>query len=165
MPSQTTPAGTPVQTRTNGFSALPARFDAVAAYTVLRAALGFAMFMHGIARFVGGIDIYAHRYIAGFAGVALPHSLVVLFIYAIPYFEVIIGAPIVLGLLTRWALLANAALLLVFIFGTSMQQGWGGVETQLVYTLIVSLLLLGLGLNVVSLDNLFRRRGGRLSSR
>jgi uncharacterized membrane protein YphA (DoxX/SURF4 family) len=132
---------------------------------VLRVALGFAMFMHGFARLIGGIDVYAHRYIAGFASVALPHSLVVLFIYAIPYLEVIIGPPIILGLLTRWALLANAALLLVFIFGTSMQQGWSGVETQLVYTLIVSLLLLGVSLNDVSLDNLFARRGGNLGSR
>jgi uncharacterized membrane protein YphA (DoxX/SURF4 family) len=55
------------------------------------------------------------RYIAGFAGVALAHALVVAFIYAIPYIEVIIGPPVLLGLWTRWALLANAALLLVFI--------------------------------------------------
>jgi thiosulfate dehydrogenase (quinone) large subunit len=138
----------------------PSSFDAAAAYTVLRVALGFAMFMHGCARLVGGIDVYARRYIAGFAGVALPHGLVVLFIYAIPFLEVVIGLPIVLGLWTRWALLANAALLLAFIFGSSMQQGWSGVETQLVYTLIVSLLLFGFGLNVVSLDNLLAARGG-----
>ena len=115
------------------------------------------MFMHGLARLVGGVDIYAQRYLAGFAHVALPHDLVVLVIYAIPYVEVVIGAPVVLGLFTRWALLANAALLLVFIFGTGMQQSWGGVETQLVYTLIDSLLLLGAGLNVVSLDHLVGR--------
>ncbi len=44
------------------------------------------------------------------------------------YREVVIGPPIMLGLWTRWALFANAALLLVCIFGSSMQQGWGGVE-------------------------------------
>jgi thiosulfate dehydrogenase [quinone] large subunit len=136
----------------------PTSFDAAAAYTVLRVALGFAMFMHGCARFIGGIDAYAHRYIGGFAGVALPHGLVVAFIYAIPYIEVIIGPPIVLGLWTRWALLANAALLLVFIVGSSMQQGWSGVETQLVYTLLVSILLFGSTLNVVSLDYFLKGR-------
>jgi len=146
-------------------SGLPTRLDAVAAYTVLRIALGFAMFMHGLARLIGGIDIYAQRYIEGFARVALPHDLVVLVIYAIPYLEVVIGAPIVLGLFTRWALFANAALLLVFIFGSSMQQGWSGVETQLVYTFITALLLLGAGLNGVSLDNLVVRRGGKSDSR
>jgi hypothetical protein len=71
MPSQITPAEASVQTRISGFSGLPTRLDAVTAYTVLRIALGFAMFMHGFARFIGGLDIYAHRYIAGFAGVAL----------------------------------------------------------------------------------------------
>ena len=148
----------------NHFSGLPARLDAVVAYTVLRIALGFAMFMHGLARLIGGIDIYAQHYIAGFARVALPHDLVVFVIYAIPYLEVIIGVPIILGLFTRLALLANAALLLVFIFGSSMQQGWSGVETQLMYTLIVSLLLLGTGLNVVSLDALAVRREGKPGS-
>ncbi len=145
--------------------ATPVPWGAVAAYTVLRVAFGFAMFMHGVARLVGGIDIYAHRYLAGFAHVPLPHDLVALVIYAIPYIEVVIGAPVVLGLLTRWALLANAALLLVFIFGTGMQQSWNGVETQLVYTFLVSLLLLGLGLNVVSLDDLAARRRGDSDSR
>lgn len=133
------------------------RGNAVAAYTVLRIAFGFAIFMHGLARFLGGIDAYAHRYIVGFAGVALPHGPVVAFLYAIPYIEVVIGAPVVLGLLTRWALLANAALLLVFIFGTGMQQGWSGVQTQLVYTLIAAVLLVGLELNTVSLDVLAAR--------
>ena len=78
----------------------PAPWGAVAAYTVLRVAFGFAMFMHGVARLVGGIDIYAHRYLAGFAHVPLPHDLVALVIYAIPYIEVVIGAPVVLGLFT-----------------------------------------------------------------
>jgi len=153
MSPQTNPAASSDQTRIGGGPGLPARWDIVAAYTVLRIAFGFAMFMHGLARLIGGIDIYAHRYLAGFATVPLPHALVVGVIYAIPYLEVVIGAPIVLGLCTRWALLANAALLLVFIFGSSMQQSWGGVETQLVYTLINALLLLGASRNVVSLDH------------
>jgi len=138
----------------------PATFEAAAAYTVLRIAFGFAMFMHGGARLIGGIDAYAHRYIAGFSGVALPHALVVPVIYAIPYVEVVIAAPVALGLWTRWALLANAALLLVFIFGSSMQQAWSGVETQLVYTLIVALLLCGSGINIVSLDHWLAPRTG-----
>jgi thiosulfate dehydrogenase [quinone] large subunit len=135
-----------------------ARWDAVAAFTVLRIAFGFAMFMHGFGRIVGGVDVYAHRYLAGFAKVPLPHDLVVLVIYAIPYLEVVIGAAILLGLLTRWALLANAALLLVFIFGTGMQQSWSGVETQLIYEFLGALLLFGARFNTVSLDYLAAHR-------
>jgi len=122
MPSPIPQVAAPVRRPTNDVPRLSTRFDAVAAYTALRVALGFAMFMHGAARLIGGLETYAHRYIAGFASVPIPHGLVVVFIYAIPFLEMIIGALIVLGLLTRWALLANAALLLVFIFGTSMQQ-------------------------------------------
>jgi thiosulfate dehydrogenase (quinone) large subunit len=85
---------------------------------------------------------------------------VVIFIYAIPFIEVIVGAPIALGLLTRRALLATAALLLIFIFGTTMQQSWNGVETQLFYVLIDALLLLGLGFNDVSVDRLLARPSG-----
>ncbi|HYM91637.1 MAG TPA: DoxX family protein [bacterium] len=135
----------------------PTDFDAVAAYTGLRISLGVAMFMHGLARFIGGIEHFAQPTIAGFARVALPHDAVVFVVYAIPYLEVVIGFPIVLGLFTRWALLANVALLLVFIFGSSMQQNWGGVGNQLIYTLITSLLLLAVALNRVSLDGLIRR--------
>jgi thiosulfate dehydrogenase (quinone) large subunit len=166
MAPRTAPVGSPAQTQMDSLPlGLPTRFDIVAAYTVLRIALGLAMFMHGLARFIAGIDTYAQHYIAGFATVALPHDLVVFVIYTIPYLEVVIGLPIVLGLFTRSALLANAALLVVFLFGTSMQQSWGGVATQLTYTLIVSLLLLGSGLNVVSLDNLIAQRGGKTRPR
>jgi thiosulfate dehydrogenase (quinone) large subunit len=144
---------------------LPSRFDAVAAYTVLRLTLGLAMFMHGLGRLIAGIDSFARPTIAEFAHVALPHGLVVVTTYAIPYLEVVIGLPILLGLLTRWALLGNAALFALLIFGSGMRQNWGGVFTQLMYTLIVSLLLFGSGLNAVSLDGLIARRGGRLTQR
>ena len=90
--------------------ATPVPWGAVAACEVFRVAFGLAMFMHGFARLVGGIDVSVHRYLAGFAHVPLPHDLVVLVIYAIPYIEVVIGAPVVLGLLTRRALHGNAAL-------------------------------------------------------
>jgi thiosulfate dehydrogenase [quinone] large subunit len=153
MPTQVTPPESPARTLRR-----PTDFDAVAAYTGLRISLGVAMFMHGLARLIGGIDQFAQPTIAGFAKVALPHAPVVLVVYAIPYMEVVIGLPIVLGLWTRWALLANVALLLVFIFGSSMRQSWTGVGNQLMYTLITSLLLLGTSLNRLSLDGLMARR-------
>ncbi len=134
-------------------------FDARAAYTVLRLSFGLAMFMHGLARFIGGLDAYAKPQITGFDNVALPHTLVVFVIYAIPYIEVIFGALVLFGFLTLVGLLGNAALMLLLIFGTSMQQRWGGVALQLSYVLIIALLLLGRSLNGVALDSLLAKRG------
>jgi len=137
---------------------LVSRADAITAYSVLRLGFGFAIFMHGLARFLGGINGYALPTIAGFNEVPLlPHLLVVFSVYAIPCAEVALGALILLGLYTRAGLLGTAALLVVLLFGTSMEQSWVTLAFQLVYVLMVSILLLGAGLNALSLDTLLEQ--------
>jgi len=133
-------------------------FDAIAAYTILRLSFGLAMFMHGLARLIAGIDRYAKPTIAGFEHVALPHALVVFAVYAIPYVEVLFGALVLVGLLTGVGLIGNAALMFLFIFGTAMQQRWGVVGGQLTYVLIIALLMFGKNLNAVAVDALFAKR-------
>ena len=134
---------------------LVSRADAITAYSVLRLGFGFAIFMHGLARFLGGINSYALPTIASFHKVPLlPHALVVLAVYAIPCVEIALGALILLGLFTRIGLLGTFALLIVLLFGTSMQQSWVTLAFQLIYVLMVSILLLGAGLNSLSLDAL-----------
>ena len=64
------------------------------------------------------------------------------------------GPLILLGLFTRIGLLGTFALLIVLLFGTSMQQSWVTLAFQLIYVLMVSILLLGAGLNSLSLDAL-----------
>jgi len=111
------------------------------------------MFMHGLARFIAGIDKYAKPTIAGFDNVALPHALVVFAVYAIPCAELLIGLFVLFGFLTRMGILASALLMLLLIFGTSMEQNWAALAIQLTYVLIVAVLYLGLDLNGFCVDS------------
>lgn len=116
------------------------------------------MLMHGLARFLDGINTYALPTIASFQKVSrLPHELVVFSVYTIPCVEIVVGVLILFGLFTRIGLLGNFALLIVLLFGTAMQQNWVILAFQVIYVLMVSILLLGASLNTLSLDALLKR--------
>lgn len=130
--------------------------NAAAGYAILRVLFGMALFMHGAARFIGGIEKYATPTIAGFANVALPHGLVVFTVYAIPYVELIVGALLIGGMLTRLSLWVTAVLMMALIFGTSMEQNWAVLAIQLNYVLLIALLYVGLPLNDLSVDHVLK---------
>lgn len=132
--------------------------DAVLGYTVLRLALGLDILMHGLSRFSAGLDRFAVPTINEFAHTILPPALVVPMVYAIPFIETVAGALILLGLWTRYALLLNALLILVLIFGTTIRQDWNVLSQQVVYPIIIFLLLLFRRFDVLSIDRLTRRR-------
>jgi thiosulfate dehydrogenase [quinone] large subunit len=135
------------------------RRDAVTGYTLLRLALGFSIFFHGVQRFVDGFDRFARPEIAAFSHVAgMPHALVPFVVYLIPIVETIAGAAILLGFVTYYALLAEAILMLVLIFGTCMQGNWSVLAMQIPYPVIIFLLLMTSKLNVVSVDALLTAR-------
>jgi thiosulfate dehydrogenase (quinone) large subunit len=129
------------------------RRDAVTGYTLLRLALGFSIFFHGVQRFVDGLDRFARPEIAAFSHVAgMPHALVPFVVYLIPIVETIAGAAILLGFVTYYGLLAEGILMLVLIFGTCMQGNWAVLAMQMPYPIIIFLLLMTSRLNVVSVD-------------
>jgi thiosulfate dehydrogenase (quinone) large subunit len=134
------------------------RRDAMTAYTLLRLALGFSIFFHGIQRFVTGLDRFAGPEIAAFSHVAgMPQMLVPLVVYLIPVVETIAGGAILLGFATYYGLLAEGILMLVLIFGTCMQGDWAVLAMQIPYPIMIFLLLMTSRLNVVSLDGLLAR--------
>lgn len=133
-------------------NATVSKSNATVAYVIVRLSFGLAMLMHGLARCIAGIDKYAKPTIAGFDNVALPHTLVVFAVYAIPCAELLIGIFILLGFLTRMGILGSAALMLLLIFGTSMEQNWAVLAIQLTYVLIVAVLYLGLDFNGFCVD-------------
>jgi thiosulfate dehydrogenase (quinone) large subunit len=140
------------------------RTDAVLGYTVLRLALGVDIAMHGLSRFIGGLDHFAKPTIALFAHTILPAFLVVPMVYTIPFVETIAGTLILLGLWTRYALLLNALLMLALIFGTCIRQDWMVLSTQIPYPVIIALLLFLRRFNAVSLDFLAQSRQSALRS-
>jgi thiosulfate dehydrogenase (quinone) large subunit len=131
---------------------IPDPIDAVLGYTVLRLALGVDIAMHGISRFIVGLQRFAEPTIREFAHTVLPAALVTPMVYTIPFIETIAGTLILVGLWTRYALLLNALLMLILISGTCIRQDWMVLSTQVPYPIIIALLLFLRRYNIVSLD-------------
>jgi thiosulfate dehydrogenase [quinone] large subunit len=123
------------------------------AYTIVRAALGLDFFCHGFFRLLT-LSAFHERVLEGFAKThsPLPHALVSPYAFAIPFLEAAIGALLLIGLATKPTLIATALLILSLIFGSSSEQKWTAVSTQLIYAVIIAGLVAFLAQNRYSVD-------------
>jgi thiosulfate dehydrogenase [quinone] large subunit len=121
------------------------------AYLALRLALGLNMFLHGVTRLpdLGG---FAGELVSSFEGTILPAVLVEAFATVLPFLEATVGLLLLLGLFRKQALLLGVAVMLSLIFGTGLQQNWGGIATQMHYILYFGLLLAFLRYDCYALD-------------
>jgi thiosulfate dehydrogenase [quinone] large subunit len=123
------------------------------AYLLLRLAIGSAMLMHGVVRvFVIGAGAFAGGMVRQMAHAPLPSVLVRLFGTVLPFGELILGLLLVLGLWTRWGLVAGVLLMLSLIFGSGLNSDWQGIGIQLTYAAIFCVLLGLRRYNALSLD-------------
>jgi len=121
------------------------------AYALLRATLGVVFLFYGVGKFMAGIGNVAQKMQQPFAG-KLPSALVLPFLYALPFMEVIFGALILLGLFNRIALVASGLLLLALTFGTVMLGDAPTVAHNLQYALVNFVLLWFADYNGYSID-------------
>jgi thiosulfate dehydrogenase [quinone] large subunit len=98
------------------------------------------------------LDGFASGLVEGFTGTILPSGLVYAFATVLPFVEGAVGVLLLLGLLTRPALLLGVAVMLSLIFGTGLQQNWGTIATQMQYVLYFALLLVFLPYNRYAID-------------
>jgi uncharacterized membrane protein YphA (DoxX/SURF4 family) len=97
--------------------------DQALACTLLRLTLGLAMFVHGANRILHGAQNFAAGMDKDFAGTILPALMVHLFGLTLPFFEAVVGAPLIIGLLTRAALLVGALLMAALGFRNDVARG------------------------------------------
>src|SRR5258707_8963089 len=115
--------------------------DAALGYGLLRLTMGLNFLFHSFGRwrtlgnFVDGV-------VAAFAHTPLPGWSVRAFALVIPFWEPVVGVLLVLGLWTRWALVAGAFLVAALVFGTSLRGDYTVLSEQLIYALIFFVLLL-----------------------
>src|SRR5882672_6130741 len=126
------------------------------AYALLRITLGVIFLFYGIGKFMGGIGNFVSGMNQHFSG-KLPAVMVMPFAYALPFCEVIAGALILFGLLTRIGLTISGLLLIGLTFGTVMLGDTPTVAHNLQYALVNFVLLWFVDLNRYSLDSLIRR--------
>ena len=127
--------------------------DLQLAYSFFRFSMGVVIFFHGAMRVITGVDAWVGKESQIFVGnPLLPMWFVVAFLFVLPYIEVVLGTLTMLGLYTRWALLAGAVLMLVLVFGNLTRQDWGTVGNELHYILYYTIMIAGLKYNAFAID-------------
>jgi thiosulfate dehydrogenase [quinone] large subunit len=128
------------------------RGDAELAYGLLRAFLGFNIMMHGISRIISGPGTFAATLVQQFQATPMANGVVSGFGYALPWLELILGLMLLVGIFTRWVVVAGFVLLGVLTYGTALIQDWETTGLQLTYALVYALLLAFVGWNRWSVD-------------
>ena len=119
---------------------IAARFDLALGYALLRLTLGLNFFFHSYGRWLD-LGKFVGTVTGEFAHLPLPGWSVRAFAYAIPFWEPAVGALLVLGLWTRWALAAGALLIALLTFGTALRGEYPVLGDQLIYALTFFVLL------------------------
>lgn len=134
--------------------------NASLAYAILRLSFGANIFLHGVSRLLGGraaFLAYLNHYFEHTP--LIPHGMLPVFGIVQPWVETILGALLVLGLATRFALIAGALVMTVLVIGTNLSQDWTVAGLQLIYCFLYYYLLAHLDQNSFALDRLGRRGG------
>src|ERR1700730_9182738 len=142
---------------TTGRAAIPrGRFsDSVWAYTILRLSFGANIMLHGLSRLLAGHAAflgYLNHYFEKTPMV--PVSLLPAFARVLPPVETGLGLLLILGLWTRFALIAGALVLMMLVIGTNLAQDWNVAGLQLIYAFLYYYLLVHRDRNVVSIDGI-----------
>jgi len=124
------------------------------AYVTLRMTLGVNMLMHGLTRVIGGVGAFVGKVSAEFDGGFLPIYAVQIFLFVLPFVELTIGLLMVLGLATRWALIAGGFTITMLTFGSTAMQNWSAAGVQLPYAIAFFILLFTREYNKLCLDRL-----------
>jgi uncharacterized membrane protein YphA (DoxX/SURF4 family) len=67
------------------------------------------------------------------------------------------GLGLILGVFTRWTLVAASLLMSILIFGTSLRSDWATVSIQMIYVIAFFIALFFLEHNRYSVDRIIRR--------
>src|SRR6266700_383273 len=97
--------------------------DTITAYTILRVSFGANIMLHGVSRFFMGhaaFLAYLNHYFEKAHGI--PMSTLPAFASVLPWVETGLGLLLLLGLATRFALIAGAIVITCLVIGTNLAQ-------------------------------------------
>jgi thiosulfate dehydrogenase [quinone] large subunit len=127
--------------------------DIVIAYTILRLSFGANILLHGLSRLLNGraaflaylTHYFEHSHL-------IPASSLPAFGAVLPWVETTLGLLLMLGLFSRFTLIAGALVMTVLVIGTNLAQDWLVSGLQLIYCFLYYYLLIHLDQNTMSLD-------------
>jgi len=132
--------------------------DASWAYAILRLSFGANIMLHGLSRLLAGhaaFLAYLNHYFEKTPGV--PTSLLPAFATVLPLAETGLGVLLILGLWTRFTLIAGGLVITVLVIGTNLAQDWNVAGLQLIYAFLYYYLLVHRDQNAVSIDGILSR--------
>jgi thiosulfate dehydrogenase [quinone] large subunit len=132
--------------------------DASWAYAILRLSFGANIMIHGLSRLLAGhaaFLAYLNHYFEKTPGV--PTSLLPAFATVLPLVETGLGVLLILGLWTRFTLIAGGLVITVLVIGTNLAQDWNVAGLQLIYAFLYYYLLVHRDQNAVSIDGILSR--------
>ena len=139
--------------RSGGYS------DAVIAYGILRLSFGANILLHGVSRLLAGQTgflAYLNHYFEHTP--LMPKAFLPVFGTVLPPVEGTVGLLLLLGLFTRFSLIAGGLVMAVLVVGTNLAQDWNVAGLQLIYCFLYYYLLVHRReLNALSLDGWLRR--------
>ena len=124
------------------------------AVLILRLAAGITFFMAGLRKVLVYPEVI-DSIKGGFAQTWMPEILLNIFLYPLPFIELVLGALILLGLLTRPALILAGLLVLALNFGLLVRGDNVGAAKNIAYIIIIALDIMLINYNKYSLDNWF----------
>jgi len=121
--------------------------------------MGLNLALHGISRiFIGGLTQFVNATVTQFQNAPLPQWQVRAFATTLPFLELVLGAMLLIGLGTRWALTLGALIMMALVFGTSLRSDWNLVFLQMFYSFLYFVLLFFRRYDAWSVDSLLRGR-------
>jgi thiosulfate dehydrogenase (quinone) large subunit len=132
--------------------------DKKIAYALLRVVFGVNIFLHGLSRLVGDHAAFLVYLSQQMARAPVPKFFLPAFAAGLPWAEAAVGLLLIVGLFTRFALVAGSVLMIVLMAGVTLAQNWDTAGIQLIYCIIYFLLLTYRERNLYSLDTLIPRR-------
>lgn len=116
--------------------------DTLIAYAILRLSFGVNIMLHGLSRLLAGPSgflAYLNHYFEH--APLISKSFLPVFGAVLPPVETTLGLLLLLGLFTRFALIAGALVMTALVFGTNLAQDWNVAGLQLIYCFLYYYLL------------------------
>ena len=131
--------------------------DERVAYALLRFVFGMNICFHGLSRLLTDHQAFLAYLTKSLApAVLVPKATIPAFAATLPWVETLLGLLLLLGLFTRFALIAGFLVMILLMAGITLAQDWTTAGLQLIYCLLYFILLMFLDRNHFSLDSLFR---------
>ncbi|HWF38500.1 MAG TPA: DoxX family membrane protein [Candidatus Acidoferrales bacterium] len=127
--------------------------NTVIAYTILRLSFGANIMLHGLSRLLNGraaFLAYLNHYFEH--AHLIPASSLPAFGAVLPWVETSLGLLLMLGLFSRFTMIAGALVMLALVIGTNLAQDWVVSGLQLIYCFLYYYLLVHLDENTISVD-------------